>query len=352
MRFSLDDDQQDLRRTVRTLLERTADARAAVPAGEPDRALWDRLSGELGLAGLAVPEKHGGAGAGMVELAVVAEELGAALAAVPFLSTAVVAASALQLTGDDAAAARHLPEIAKGSVVAVVLGEPARVHGDVLSGAWPAVPDAADADLLLVPGAGPGGLSLYAVDPTAPAVRRTVPEALLDPSSPLAAVELAGAAGTRLGAAGGAAGWWDRLRALAAVGLAAEQLGGARHCLDTTTDYLRSRIAFGRPIGSFQALKHRCAGLYLEVEAARAVVYHAAWSAAAGADLDLIADATAAHTSETFRRVAGEAIQLHGGIGFTWEHEAHRYLRRAWATRQLFDTPDTRYDRIAEGLGA
>jgi len=333
VRFSLDDDQEDLRRTVARLLEHTADT-ADVPPGDTDRVLWERLTGELGLAGLAVPVEHDGAGVGLVELAIVQEELGAALAPVPYLSSAVLAVSAFRLADDEAAAAHYLPELAKGVVAAVVLDAPARVERSgsrfLLHGHWPTVPDAVEAELLLVPGVGEHGASLFVLDAAAAGVTRSPAPELLDLTRPMAGLSLEGAEARPVGSEGTAGPVLERLRSVAAVALAAEQLGGARRCLESTTDYLGSRTAFGRPIGSFQALKHRCAGMFLEVEAARSAVYHAAWSAEhEDADFDLFAEATAAHCTETYCRVAGETIQMHGGIGFTWEHDLHFHLKRA-----------------------
>ncbi len=367
------DEHEELRRTVRRFLETassSAEVRRAMETERGyDRDVWQRLSGELGLTGLIVPERHGGAGAGAPELAIVMEEMGRALLCAPFLSSAVLATAALLESGDEDACAELLPGIADGSIVATLAlaeGEggirdlasvraKARAEGGGyrLYGSKTWVPDGHSADLVLVAARTDAGLSLFAVDGAAEGMdRRELPA--LDPTRRLARLEFTGAPGRLIGADGGAAPGLDRTLDLAAVALAAEQTGGAQRCLDLSVQYAGTRVQFGRPIGSFQAIKHKCAQMLLEVEAAKAVVEYAAevWAPDAPQDERGLAASTArAHCSETFVRASAEMVQIHGGIGFTWEHDAHLYLRRAKSSALLLGSTSWHLERVAAAIG-
>ena len=369
------EEQRDLRDAVRGLL---AHEQRRTPAdGDEGRALWQRLCGEIGVAGLAIPQRYGGAGAGPVETHIVMEELGRGLTGSPLLGSGVLAAQALLASGDAAACERLLPAIADGSAVAALAwageagrwdpGEAAydarpgqgdaRPTGPVrrteagrpgweLDGEAHYVLDGDRADVLLAAARAPGGIALVEVDPHQRGVtRRAV--TTMDTSRRLAVVRLDGAAGRPAGSgAGGAA--LARARDLACVALSAEQVGAAQRALELTVAYTKARVQFGRPVGSFQALQHRMADLHVLVESARSLSYAAASAAAGGADdLGLRAAAAKAYCSEALTRVAGEMIQLHGAIGITWEHDAHRYFKRAHGAAHLFGRPSEHVARIA-----
>lgn len=352
MFFDLTDEQAELAATVRALLAKHADSaavRAAVasPRGY-DEKLWTVLSEQVGAAALAVPEQYGGAGFSLFETHVVLEELGAALAPTPLLGSGVLAAGALLRSGHADACADLMPGIADGSRVAALAwgaGWPtspeswtgAVVDGDLLSGTADLVLDGDMADDLLVVARDGSGLSLFRVDPEQPAVRRTHTPTM-DQTLRLAVIELDGAAAERL--ADGLEQWAGSLRDVAAVAVTALQVGAMQRCLDLTVAYSKERVQFGRPIGSFQALKHRMADMLVDVETSRSVSWAAAWSTSRHApDLAEKAALAKAWCSEALTRVAEETVQLHGGVAITWEHDAHLYLKRAHALSQLFGRP-------------
>jgi len=375
------DEQRDLRDAVRGLLAHQQ--RRAPGDGGDGRPLWRRLCGEIGVAGLAIPQRYGGAGAGPVETHIVMEELGRDLTWAPLLGSGVLAAQALLASGDGAACERLLPAIADGSAVATLAwaGEAGRWDpGEAACAARPAGPtqpappsrpapsagpgwelageahhvlDGDLADVLLVAARAPDGIALFEVDPGQRGVtRRAV--TTMDTSRRLAVVRLDGAAGRPAGSGTGRAAL-ARARDLACIALSAEQVGAAQRALELTVAYTKVRVQFGRPIGSFQALQHRMADLHVMVESARSLSYAAASAAAVSAaggagDLGLRAAAAKAYCSETLTRVAGEMIQLHGAIGITWEHEAHRYFKRAHGAAHLFGTPSEHVARVAAAV--
>ncbi len=361
-------DEEDLRASVRGVLDRRLTPAAVTGLADApapyDTGLWAELA-TLGLPALLVPEPLGGVGAGPREAAVVLEELGRSVAPVPFLTSAVVATRVL--TSLPEPPAELLSALAEGrSVAALVLPWSARAgHWSPVSGSVRPVAGALGADHLLVPVAGPDGpeLRLYAG-----ADLGVTPVTSLDMSRPLAEVSGAGRAaagpgssaagdapvdplGGRLLASGGqAVAAVDAGLLTGAALLASEQLGVAQWCLATTVDYAKTRIQFARPIGSFQAIKHRLADLYLEVVQAQAAARHAADALAAslaasaddpaGADEARIAAAVAqAYCSEVAVHAAEEALQLHGGIGMTWEYPVHLYLKRAASDQLALGTP-------------
>ncbi|MGZ3114191.1 acyl-CoA dehydrogenase family protein [Streptomyces sp. H62] len=321
-----------LRAAVRDLLTdhcEPAGVIARVESAAPhDVSLWKALSEQMGLAGLLIPEELGGQGAGHREAAVVLEELGRAVAPVPYLTSAVVATEALLACGAD----DLLTDLASATTIAVLaVGlqsapgravDRVRLEEGVLRGELTGIADAAVADVLLVP-ADDGGL--YAVR----AAEATVtPQTSLDLTRPLARVTLDGATGRRLGDAE------DAVRRALRTGaglLASEQLGLADWLLTETVRYLKERRQFNRQVGGFQALKHRLAGLWLEVAGLRAAARNAADALATGADTDVAVAVAQAYAGQVAVHAAEEALQLHGGIGMTWEHPVHLYLKRAKA---------------------
>ena len=350
-------EQRDLRDAVRGLLARH-------PGDDP--LLWQRLCGEIGVAGLAIPERYGGAGAGPVETHIVMEELGRGLTPSPMLGSPVLAAQVLLACGDSAACQRLLPAIADGTAIAALAWTGERGHWDPGQAAYEARPAARgtgwlltgqahyvlDGDLagvLLAAARTPDGIALFEVDPNLPGVTRCA-ETAMDLTRRLAVVRLDGVPGVPLGdRAGGAA--LARARDLACIALSAEQVGAAQRALELTVAYTKVRVQFGRPIASFQALQHRMADLHVLAESARSLSYAAAFAAAENAaDLGLRAAAAKAYCSESLTRVAGQMIQLHGAIGITWEHDAHRYFKRAHGAGQLFGSPAEHVARVAAAV--
>ncbi|WP_372344568.1 acyl-CoA dehydrogenase family protein [Streptomyces sp. KL116D] len=366
------EEQQEIRRTLRELATKRCtpdDVKAATrtPAGH-DPALWGTLSGELGLPGLALSEEYGGIGATVTELALAVEELGRTLAPTPLLATSGLAAPLIRALGTDGQRAALLPRIADGTLTAALavpgtglataLGLVADNAGDWAGGGraggvqarraengWrlygqaEQVLDGHSAGLLLV-AAHTGGFArsrtlLFLVRDDAAGLVRTR-QTSLDETRPQARVELRDVAAELLG---------DEERdvpaALAATGdtaatlLAAEAVGAADRALERTVEYVKEREQFGRPIGSFQAVKHRLADVYVQVQAARSAAYYAAWAAGDGAR-ERVGGLALAQAVEALRTAAAEAVQLHGGIGFTWEHDAHLYLKRATGDELLF----------------
>jgi alkylation response protein AidB-like acyl-CoA dehydrogenase len=370
VKLAFTEEQEELRRSVRRFLDDTS------PAGEVrrlmetddgwDRAAWRAMAEQVGLQGIHVPEAFGGAGLGHVELGVVMEELGRSLACVPFFSTVGLAVNALLASGDERAQAALLPRLASGEATATLaVMEPAgswdldglttraRREGDgwAVDGVKAFVVDGHTADVLLVAARAPGGPSVFAVEGGAAGVER-VPVPQLDQTRKLARVELSAAPATLVGEEGGAASWLPRALDLAATALAMEQVGGAQRCLDMSVEYAKARHQFGQPIGSFQAIKHRCADMLLRVESARAAAYYAAWAAAEDAEeLPAVASLARAYCSEAYSWVAGETIQVHGGIGFTWEHDAHLYFKRAKASELLLGTPAMHRELMLRRIG-
>ncbi|MDI1463833.1 acyl-CoA dehydrogenase family protein [Catellatospora sp. KI3] len=354
--------EEQLRASVRALLADHC-APAAVLAGlersgAPDPRLWRLLAADLGLSGLAVPESLGGAGAGACELAVVLEELGRAAAPVPFLGTAGLAVAALTTCAEVPEAAELLARIAGGAVVALAVpfstapgsGLTATVAatGNVLAGPVTSVADALGADVLLVPAATGLQSGLYAVDAAAAGVRRTAVVSL-DQTRPLCDLTLSAVPARPLALGATAARAVEAALVTGAALLASEQLGTAQWCLDATVEHLRTRRQFGRVVGSYQAIKHRLADLWVELAQGRAVArYAAACAAANDPDAPVAAALAQAHCSPLAVRAAEECVQLHGGIGFTWEHPAHVHLKRARSAALALGGAGRHRARLAE----
>ena len=360
----------ELREAVREFLvaksPETAVRAAIQNGGRHDPAVWDQMARQLRLPGLALPSDYGGDGFGLTELEVVLEEMGAALLCSPFFATVVLAAQALLASADEAACVRYLPGIAAGQTIATLAAaegnaswDPAMVatraertaDGWALTGKKSFVIDGAIADLVLVVARSTAGPSLFAVDRGAPGLC-AVPMTTLDPTRPMAALTFDQAPAVLIGAEGQGGRLMSRVLDLACVALGAEQAGGARQCLQISAGYARTRFQFGRPIGSFQAVKHKCADMLVRVELAEAAAREAARLADEAAPEFGVAAATA-HIccSQAYLFAATENIQVHGGIGFTWEHPAHLYFRRAKSSELLFGGPAVYHERLLHRLG-
>ena len=326
---------------------------AYAPAPQDFSDVWHALAADLGMAGLLVPEQFGGAGASAREAAVVMEEIGRAVAPVPFLSSAVLATVALLEAGDT----ETVKGLAAGSLTAAlvvplptapddaVAGVGATADG--LTGRVTSVAGASQADVLVVPVSGPDGLELHTVSRDAAGVD-VLPVLALDMTRPIANVEFSGAASSRVGAGSAEAAFGAALHTGAAL-LASEQLGIAQWCFDTTLAYAKQRKQFGRAIGSYQAIKHRLADLWIEVNSGAAAARYAADTCARRDDDATIAAAVAqAYCSGAAVHAAEECVQLHGGIGMTWEYPAHLYLKRAKSDQLAFGTAYRHRARLAE----
>jgi alkylation response protein AidB-like acyl-CoA dehydrogenase len=382
MNLGISTEQRELRESVRRFLTERApltkvrELMDTADGTDPD--VWRQASAQLGLPGIAVPEEYGGAGFSFAEQAIVLEELGAALFTGPYLASAVLAATALLASDDEEAKKDLLPGIAAGETVATLAftedggsWDPASIRlaatgnagtkkaGPKNDGSWRLdghksfVLDGHAADLILVVAATEtdGQLSLFAVTSAADGLtRRALPT--LDQTRKLARLAFNHTPARLVGEPGAARAVLDHVLDVAAVALAAEQLGGAQRALDMAVAYAKVRQQFGRPIGSFQAIKHRCADLLLEVESLRSAVGYAAAAVAAGsAELPVLAPLLKAYASDVYSHVAGENIQIHGGIGFTWEHDAHLYLKRAKASELFLGDASYHRERLATRIG-
>ncbi|HEX7037922.1 MAG TPA: acyl-CoA dehydrogenase family protein [Pseudomonadales bacterium] len=364
MNFDFSDDQKLLQEQVRRFLQERCDSSVVrtVLDGKAAYAesVWQGLA-EMGLMGTGIPESYGGAGAGHLELCLVARELGAALAPTPFGSTVYLVAEALQLFGSEAQKARLLPEIAagrcKGALAVVETREQTtpesiatRYAGGKLEGRKLIVPDGGLADVLVVLARDDAGLGMYLVDAGAGGVEReNVPS--IDPTRNTAAITFTGAAAEPLGKPGAG---WEQLDALydrAAVLVAFEQLGGAERALEMGVAYAKERFAFGRPIGSFQAIKHMLADMYVTAKLAESNCYYAAWALASGAPELPLASATArVAATQAFQQCSKDNIQVHGGMGFTWEFDCHLYYRRSNFLALELGGLSVWEDRLVNGL--
>ena len=370
MNFAFTDEQDELRRTVRSFLDAKSPEAAVREQMETetgyDPAVWSQMAAQMGLQGLHIPEEHGGSGFTYVELGIVLEEMGRSLLCAPFFSTVVLAANTLIHGGDDAAKAAHLPGIASGETIATVaftepagkwdeagieMAATATADGHTLSGTKMFVLDGHTAELIIVAARTDAGVSLFTVDGDAPGLTRTA-LATMDQTRKQARLEFDATPATLIGTDGGG---WDvlsRVLDLAAVGLAAEQVGGAQKVLDMAVEYAKVRVQFGRPIGSFQAIKHKCADMLLEVESAKSAAYYGMWCASELNDeLASVASLAKAYCSEAYFHAAAENIQIHGGIGFTWEHPAHLYFKRAKSSELLFGDPTYHRELLAQRIG-
>jgi alkylation response protein AidB-like acyl-CoA dehydrogenase len=347
------DEHEQLAVNVRAFLARTSPEaevrRLIVSEAGFNAEVWRLMADQLGLQGLIVPVEFGGSGFSHVELGVVLEEMGAALYCGPFYATVALAANALLSSGDRAAMARHLPGIAGGDVLATVAmpegwPEACEAHSLVatrvgdrwqLDGVARFVLDGVVADLILVVARTGSGLTLFSVQNDAAGLSRTAMRTL-DPTRRLAVLDFAGTPAMIVGSENDGARILERTVELALVALAAEQVGATGRCLDIAVDYACTRHQFGRPIGSFQAIKHMCADMLVEFDTARAIARAAAVSAASTAvDLPILAALAKWRCSDALIHVSEQTISVLGGIGVTWEHSAHLYYRRAMSAALL-----------------
>jgi alkylation response protein AidB-like acyl-CoA dehydrogenase len=367
---SFTEEQDQLRAAVRDYFRAKspeAEVRRLMATDEGyDPAVWQQMARELGLQGLALPEQHGGQGAGWTELGIVLEEMGRALVCAPFFSTVVLAATTLLEAADDEAKKDYLPGIADGSLIATValteesgrwdsggvtLPATRTADGWTLSGAKHFVLDGAIAQLVIVPARTAGGVSLFAVDGVAPGLTRR-PSVTLDQTRKLAVVEFDGTPARLIGAEGGGWAVLERVLDFAAVGLAAEQAGGAQAALDMSVGYLNTRVQFGQLIGAFQALKHMAADVLIEVESARSAAYYALAAATEDNDeLPAAASLAQAYCSEAFVTAAHQNIQFHGGMGFTWEASPHLYFKRARSSEVFLGDASAHREALAQRIG-
>lgn len=367
MNFAFSEEQEELRKSVRRFLDEKSpvtEVRRLMETSEGyDPAVWKQMGEQLGLQGLAIPEEFGGSGYGYVELGVVFEEMGRNLICAPFFSTVALAANALLASGDAKEMKAYLPKIADGSMIATVAWTEA--NGKWTEDGITATVDAAGhingekmfvvdghiADMIIVAARNAAGVSLYCVDKGAAGMEVTQ-LSTMDQTRKQAKISLKNTPGTLLGAAG--QGWAILTKMLdkAAVAQAAEQVGGAQKVLEMSVEYAKVRVQFGRPIGSFQAIKHKCADMLLEVESAKSAAYYAMWAAAEDNDeLPVVASLAKAYCSDAYFHAAAENIQIHGGIGFTWEHDAHLYFKRAKTTELYLGDPTFHRELLAQRIG-
>ncbi len=370
MNFAFTEEQEELRKTVKAFLDSKSPESAVRELMETeqgyDTAVWSQMAEQMGLQGLHIPEEYGGSGYSFIELGIVLEEMGRSLLCAPFFSTVVLAANTLLQSGDDSAKKDYLPGIASGETIATVaftepsgkwdesgitLEATAAGDGHTLSGTKSFVLDGHVANLVIVAARTGKGVSLFAVDGDASGLTRT-PLSTMDQTRKQAKLEFADTPARLIGTDG--AGWdvLSKVLDLVAVGLAAEQVGGAQKVLDMAVEYAKVRVQFGRPIGSFQAIKHKCADMLLEVESAKSAAYYGMWCASEMNDeLPSVASLAKAYCSEAYFHAAAENIQIHGGIGFTWEHPAHLYFKRAKSSELLFGDPTYHRELLAQRIG-
>jgi alkylation response protein AidB-like acyl-CoA dehydrogenase len=368
MSFAFNDEQEQLRETVRRFLERhspeTEVRRLMDTEDGNDPAVWNQMASQLGLQGLAIAEEFGGSGGTFVELGIVLEQMGRTLLCAPFFSTVVMAAQLIADLDDDQAKTDFLPGIASGATRATVAIteedglwtvesialRATRVSGEwTLSGVKNYVLDGAHANLILVVARTGDGIGVFAVDENEPGLTRQ-PLPTMDLTRKQARLTFSQVRARRVGPDSDAWPTVERSLQLAAVGLAAEQLGGAQRSLEMAVEYAKIREQFGRPIGSFQAIKHKCASMLVEIESMKSAAYYGLWAASSNdAELATVASVAKVYCSDAYTFVTGENIQIHGGVGFTWEHPAHLYYKRARSSRVLLGSPD-HHREILSGL--
>jgi alkylation response protein AidB-like acyl-CoA dehydrogenase len=373
--FGFSEEQEMLRQSARSLLERECPSAQVRQMMEDERGyspeLWRKMAG-LGWLGLVLPEEHGGAGLNYVDLVVVAEEMGRVLLPSPFIWT-LMFAEAISRAGSDEQKRRFLSAIASGELVAttahlevngsweesgITLGARKSGAGFVLDGDKLFVNDAHAADFFLVAartgGKRAAGVTLFAIDAKRPGITVT-PLKTMDQTRKLGAVAFRGVKAAASDVVSEVKNGWPVLAAAidrAKVALAAEMMGGAQKVLETTVEYTKVREQFGRPIGSFQAVQHKCANMMVDVEGAKSAVYYAAWAVSNDApDAATAAAVAKAAASDAYRRIAADGIQVHGGIGFTWEHDMHLYFKRAKSSEFTFGDANFNREIVAQLIG-
>lgn len=377
MDFTFNDEQQQLRSTARTFLEEhsgSAGVRAAMQSEAGyESQVWKQIC-ELGWPAVIIPEQYDGLGLSYVELVALLEVMGESLLCAPFFSSVCLAANALLVAGTEEQQREYLPQIAEGQMLATLaVSEPsghwdapgiaATAHRDGtdyrINGTKRFVLDGHCADLVIVAARNPGsegesGISLFAVPTDTPGIERRA-LATIDQTRRLCAIEFSDVRvpqGALMGDPGHAWPALSKILDLAAVALAAEQVGGAQRTLDLSVRYANERVQFGRPIGTFQAIKHTCADMMLAVESARSASYYAACLASEGSEeLPVVASLAQVVASEAFFRCAADAIQIHGGVGFTWEYDLHLYFKRAKSSESFLGDPSYHRERVAQRIG-
>ena len=375
MNFAFSEEQDELRRTVRQFLETKSPStevrRLMETTDGYDPAVWSQMAEQLGLQSLHIPEEYGGQGFSFVELAIVLEEMGRVLLCAPYFSTVVLATNAIMNAGSADDCKALLPGIASGeTIAALAFTEPngkwdatgitmeATPSGGnwTLNGAKSFVIDGHTANTIVVVArtagsSGADGIAFFTVDGDASGLTRT-PLATMDQTRKQAKLEFANVAATPLGTPGDGFAAFSKTLDQAAVALANEMIGGAQLVLDMSVEYAKVRVQFGRPIGSFQAIKHKCADMLLEVESGKSAAYYAAWAAAEdNEELPVVAALAKAYISDAYFHCAAENIQIHGGIGFTWEHDAHLYFKRAKSSEIFLGDATYHRELLAQRIG-
>jgi alkylation response protein AidB-like acyl-CoA dehydrogenase len=375
MNFAFSEEQDQLRDAVRKFLEAKSpetEVRRLMETTEGyDPAVWKQMAQELGLQSLHIPEEFGGQGFTFVELGIVLEEQGRALLCAPYFSTVVLAANAILNAGSDADKQELLPAIASGeSIATLAFTEPngrwdasgitmessSKGDGVVLDGEKMFVLDGHTADVIVVAAresgtSGEDGISFFTVAGDAAGLTRTA-LATMDQTRKQAKLEFSAVEAKRLGDAGTAWAALSKTLDQAAVAISNEMVGGAQFVLEESVQYAKDRVQFGRPIGSFQAIKHKCADMLLEVESAKSAAYYSSWAAAEDNDeLPVVASLAKAYCSDAYFHAAAENIQIHGGIGFTWEHNAHLYFKRAKSSEILLGDATYHRELLAQRIG-
>lgn len=345
MEFAFNDEQRMIAETALAFFAENATSertRAAMSGEGIDRELWIAFCQELGLSGIGIPEEVGGAGLGLIELAIIAEAAGAQVAALPMLGSLVMGARALAYGGTAEQKETVLPELLSGEKIAAYVHDANLSHdGDSLTAHDDFVAHGASANVLIVT----SNTGAWLIEADAPGVTIT-PQTTMDQTRPLAKVSLTKAKAQPLADPASAI---AKAHQAAFVAVAAEALGGAQACLDRTVSYSKERVQFGRQIGSFQAYKHRLADMMIEIEQARSAVYWAACAADEASDeAEMAMHAAKSFATDTYFRCAGDMIQLHGGIGFTWEHDAHLFFKRARATQSALGSNAWHRAKIAD----
>jgi alkylation response protein AidB-like acyl-CoA dehydrogenase len=373
--FAFSEEQEELRRTVRQFLESkspSTEVRRLMETTEGyDPAVWSQMAEQLGLQSLHIPEEYGGQGFSFVELAIVLEEMGRVLLCAPYFSTVVLATNAILNAGSPDDRKALLPGIASGETIAAlaftepngkwdaagITMEATQAGGNwTLNGTKSFVIDGHTANTIVVVArtagsSGVDGIAFFTVDGDASGLTRT-PLATMDQTRKQAKLEFANVSATPLGTPGDGFAAFSKTLDQAAVALANEMIGGAQFVLDMSVEYAKVRVQFGRPIGSFQAIKHKCADMLLEVESGKSAAYYAAWAAAEdNEELPVVAALAKAYISDAYFHCAAENIQIHGGIGFTWEHDAHLYFKRAKSSEIFLGDATYHRELLAQRIG-
>lgn len=372
MNFAFSEEQEFLRETARRFLDDKCPTSTVrdLMASETgfDGGTWTDMA-DMGWLGLAIPESYGGAGFSFLETTVLLEEMGRTLLPAPFLSTVILGANAILLAGSEEQKQAVLPSVSEGTLrLGLAVTEPAGRWDEAgiemsavpdgdgyrLSGVKSFVIDGHTADMLVVAGRTDEGVTLFLVDASLDGIGRKVVDSM-DQTRKLAEIDFDNVAVPAAAVLGSVGGGWEtleRVYRIASVALAVESVGGAQKVLDMAVEYAKVRIQFGRPIGSFQAIKHKCADMLVGVESAKSAAYYAAWAVSEDNDeLPIVAPLAKSYCTEKYFSAASENIQIHGGIGFTWEHDAHLYLKRSKSSELLFGDPSYHRALLADQIG-